>query len=167
MTDDPHRDLVRRETAISIAINVAMSGVVFIAMFGTRGNIPIDGWGGFAADFVPQAGAVSFMGSLIPGLLTRRRVRRGEIPAAVGRDGAPVLEHALLAALFAAAGRDVRDDRCRVARHVHGRRGGRAVRCDEGGGGQGPGEPDRSDRQHECLSPHRPTPTSDDDNRIV
>ena len=104
MTDDPHRDLVRRETAISVAINVAMSGAVFIGMFGTGGSIPVDGWGGFAADFLPQAGAVGLMGSLIPGLLTRRRVRRGEIPAAVGRDGSPVLEHALLAALFAAAG---------------------------------------------------------------
>lgn len=104
MTEDPHRGLVRRETAISVAINVVMSGVVFIAMFGTRGNIPVDGWGGFAVDFVPQAGAVGLMGSLIPGLLIRRRVRRGEIPATVGRGGSPVLEHALLAALFAAAG---------------------------------------------------------------
>jgi len=104
VTEDPHRGLVQRETAISVAINVVMSGVVFIAMFGTRGNIPVDGWGGFAVDFVPQAGAVGLMGSLIPGLLIRRRVRRGEIPAAVGRGGSPVLEHALLAALFAAAG---------------------------------------------------------------
>ena len=104
MTEDPHRGIVRRETAISVAINVAMSGVVFVAMFGTHGNIPVDGWGGFAVDFVPQAGAVGLMGSLIPGLLTRRRVRRGEIPAAIGRGGAPVVEHALLAALFAAAG---------------------------------------------------------------
>jgi len=98
-----HRALILRETAISVAINIVLSGVFFLALFGYGSRVPVRGWGNLAADSLPQAFAIGLMGSLVPGLLTRHRVRRGTI-APVARSAAlPVPARALLAAGVAAA----------------------------------------------------------------
>lgn len=103
MSGDAHRALVRRETAVSVAINVVLSGLFFAALFGLHGPVAVAGLGGLAADCVPQAFAIGLMGSLVPGLLTRRRLARGEVAAMPGERTLAVPVRALLAAVIAAA----------------------------------------------------------------
>jgi hypothetical protein len=85
--------IVRRETAISVAINVVLSIGFFVALFGLAGPAaPV----ALARDFVPQAFMVALMGTLVPGLLVRAKVG-GAVGAVVLR----ALGFAIGAALIA------------------------------------------------------------------
>lgn len=70
--------LIVRESTISVAINMALSGVFFVAFFGTRGPHPATS---MAADFVPQSFMVALMATLIPALLVGRK--RGARPGPI------------------------------------------------------------------------------------
>lgn len=63
--------LIRRETAISVAINIGLSIAFYVALFGLA--VPAAPLA-LGRDFVPQAFMVTLMGTLVPGLLTRRKV---------------------------------------------------------------------------------------------
>ena len=76
---------VRRETAISIVINMAIGAGFFLVLFRGTDPVPVWGAGRFAADFLPQGFMIGLMGSLVPSLLARRQVARGAlapVPAA-------------------------------------------------------------------------------------
>ncbi len=101
-----HRKYLTAETLISMLINIALSLVAAWLVFGRRDAVPMAGPGGFAFDFLPQTFMVSFMSTLVPTLLTRKRVASGQVAA---WPGAPVklprnvLLRALLVAVLAAA----------------------------------------------------------------
>lgn len=68
------------ETAISIAVNAAISAGFAWLVFGGRAGIGLWGADGLALDFVPQTFMISLMSVLVPTVLTRRRVRSGALP---------------------------------------------------------------------------------------
>jgi hypothetical protein len=91
------------ETAISIVINVLISALFMVAVFGRASGIDLWGPHGLALDFVPQTFMISAMSILVPTLLTRRRVRAGILTRRASP--APILPHlmvriVLLALLF-------------------------------------------------------------------
>ena len=81
-----------RETVISVAINMILSALFFVLVFGRHGPVPLAAIG---PDLIPQALMVTLMGSLVPGLLTARRHGVG------GRSGA-IIGRSLVAAAIAA-----------------------------------------------------------------
>lgn len=74
MTNNASR-AIRRETIISIVINVLISAFFFMLFFGLQAPAPVRGLGGYAFDFLPQSFMVALMGSLVPGLLTASRAK--------------------------------------------------------------------------------------------
>jgi hypothetical protein len=70
---------IRRETAVSMAINTVLSGVFFLVAFGFVNPVPVWGVGHFVFDFWVQAFAVAFMGTLVPCALSRRALRSGRV----------------------------------------------------------------------------------------
>ena len=82
MTDAAIRRHLYRETAISIAINMVLSAVFFLAVFGRTDPVPVWRGMGLAADMVPQSFMVGLMGALVPSLLTRKRIAAGLLPGA-------------------------------------------------------------------------------------
>lgn len=80
-------DILLRETLISMVINGALSLIFFLIMFDVRAVVPLNLLG---PDFLPQSFMVSLMGSLVPGLLMRKRY---------GGAARPVIRRALLFAL--------------------------------------------------------------------
>lgn len=93
---------IRRETAISIVISMAISAGFFLMLFGLTDQVPIQGFRGYAVDFLPQTFMVGLMGALVPSLLTRKRVARGTIATIEAPSrwpGAIVPRSALLALL--------------------------------------------------------------------
>lgn len=80
-------NILLRETMISMVINGAFSLLFFLIMFDFRGVVPLNLLG---PDFLPQSFMVSLMGSLVPGLLIRKRY---------GGAARPVIRRALLFAL--------------------------------------------------------------------
>jgi hypothetical protein len=73
-------------------------------VFGGRTFIEAAGPRGFAVDFLPQTFMVTFMSTLIPTWLTRRRVRAGliqKLPAPVSRLPRSLILRALAFALVA------------------------------------------------------------------
>ncbi|MEC3911828.1 hypothetical protein U5A82_15530 [Sphingobium sp. CR2-8] len=74
-----HGVSIRREAAISIVINGALSLAFFLGVFGTQPR-PLT-WGlpdRLALDFVPQSIAVALMSALVPALIARRKL--GNLP---------------------------------------------------------------------------------------
>jgi hypothetical protein len=65
------------ETAISIIINVIISALFMVAIFGRTPLIDLWGPHGLAFDFIPQTFMITAMSVLVPTLLTRKRIRRG------------------------------------------------------------------------------------------
>lgn len=66
---------VRREAAISLLINGALSFAFFAATFGLASRLLH--WGApdsLALDFIPQSAAVALMSALVPSLVARRHV---------------------------------------------------------------------------------------------
>lgn len=68
-----HERIIRRETAISVIINIAISAAMFALVFGFAGPAAVRGLRGFAFDFLPQAFMVALMGSLVPALVIASR----------------------------------------------------------------------------------------------
>jgi len=97
------RRIVARETAISIAINVAISAGMFVALFGLAGPAPVAGLGGYAADFVPQAFMIALMGSLVPGLIIAGKHRSHARLAFLGARGWRAIAVRSVTAALAAA----------------------------------------------------------------
>jgi hypothetical protein len=69
------------ETLISIVINMLFSLAFATLIFG--GQAKVEWWGarGAVVDFIPQAFMVALMGSLVPSLITARRIRTGTLAA--------------------------------------------------------------------------------------
>ena len=76
---DAHRRYVNRETAVSVVINAVLSLLACWIVFGRQGLGAPDARA-FAFDFLPQAFILSAMSTLLPGLVTRARVRAGAVP---------------------------------------------------------------------------------------
>lgn len=94
---------VRRETLVSICINVALSFAFFLLVFGTADRVPVAGRNGLAVDFIPQSFMIALMSTLVPGALTVRRVRAGTLPRSTAASRLPtgLLARALLVAVLA------------------------------------------------------------------
>ncbi|MDB5669620.1 MAG: hypothetical protein JWO25_579 [Alphaproteobacteria bacterium] len=95
---------VRRETLISIAINAALSALFCVLVFHGRSLIaPRE----IVFDALPQSFMIALMTTIVPTLLTRRRLRSGSLerirsgPALLPRN---LLGRALVVAALAAAG---------------------------------------------------------------
>jgi len=67
---------ILRETLVSAAINGVISALFFFAVFGTGAPVPVSEQG-FAADFLPQSGAVTLMACVVPGMIARRAQKTG------------------------------------------------------------------------------------------
>lgn len=76
---------IGQQTAISIAINMALSALFFLFLFGGQEFVPVWGVRGLAADFVPQSFMITLMSVLMPGLATERKLRAAQLaPFAYG-----------------------------------------------------------------------------------
>jgi hypothetical protein len=73
------RAYIRRETAISAAINVGISMIFFLALFRQFVSVPVWGGHGLIADCLPQGFMVGLMSVLPPGFITRARIRRSKM----------------------------------------------------------------------------------------
>jgi hypothetical protein len=93
-----HRQYLAIEASIGSAISAALSLAFCFLVFGGQQPVPVGGLGGLIVDALPQSFMVALMSSLVPTLLTRRRVRAGVIPGREGRRGLPA--QALLRALM-------------------------------------------------------------------
>lgn len=95
---------IRRETAVSTAINVALSAAFFVAVFGTGGKVPVWGMGGYVFDFGPQGFMIGLMATLVPGLMVRKALWQGKVPVIQGASRLPaaVLPRAVLCGVFGA-----------------------------------------------------------------
>jgi hypothetical protein len=95
---------IRRETAISVAINTVLSVLFYALVFGRQDTVPVWGIGYWVFDFAPQSFMIALMSIAVPGALTAARLRAGVLvaldrPTRLPRS-LPVL--ALLVALAAA-----------------------------------------------------------------
>jgi hypothetical protein len=96
-----HRKYLLIETLISVIVNSLLSLFFAWVVFGKRENVDLWGPGGFAIDFLPQSFMVALMSTLVPGLLTRRRLRAGKVAPLKGL-GLPMPRNLLLRALLMA-----------------------------------------------------------------
>lgn len=72
---------IRRETAISVAINTVLSVLFYALVFGRQDPVPVWGIGYWVSDFAPQSFMIALMSIAVPGALTARRLRAGtQIP---------------------------------------------------------------------------------------
>ena len=94
---------VRRETLVSVAVNAALSAIFAFLVFGGSAAVAT---GDLVADAVPQSFMIALMTTIVPTLVTRRRLRAGTV-GALARPGsrlpANLALRALLVALLAAA----------------------------------------------------------------
>lgn len=97
----PHGRYIAVETAISAVINAALSLLAAWLVFGGRTSLDAAGPQGFAMDFLPQTFMVTFMSTLVPTWLTRRRVQAGQLEKLPER-AAPLPRNPLLRALLVA-----------------------------------------------------------------
>ena len=94
---------VRTETLISALINGVLSVIFFFLVFGSEDRIA---WRDLALDSLPQSFAIAFMGTLVPTLLTRKRLRTGAVQPLDNGSSRPsrnVFLRALLVAAVVAA----------------------------------------------------------------
>lgn len=82
-----HARYIARETAVSVAINTALSLVFFLIIFGRAGAVPVWGPGSYVFDFAPQGFVIALMATLVPGLLLRKALARGDLEPASGAPG--------------------------------------------------------------------------------
>lgn len=75
--DSEHRKYLARETLASAVINALLSAAVCWLVFGRGGAGSVDEAKVLAMDFLPQAFVLSVMSVLVPGLVTRRRLKLG------------------------------------------------------------------------------------------
>ena len=98
---------IRRQTALSIVINVALSALFFLLIFGRNEVVSVWGLRGYAADFVPQSFMIALMSVLMPGLATEKKRRSGLLECLPRGTRLPdnlPLRALILAALSAVAG---------------------------------------------------------------
>ncbi|EQB12187.1 hypothetical protein [Sphingobium lactosutens] len=93
---------IARETVVSAVISGAISAAFFFGLFGLDGVVPVRGWTGFAADFVPQSAPVALMACLVPALMARRAIRSGRLGASLRHTGMGLVRLALACAVLAA-----------------------------------------------------------------
>lgn len=96
---NPPSAFVRKQTAISICITMAISTGFFLAVF--RMGTPVHVWQPdyLALDFLPQSIIASFMAGLMPALQTRAAILRGDVVATAPATRTIALRALLLALL--------------------------------------------------------------------
>jgi uncharacterized membrane protein len=94
---------VRRETVISVVINVALSGFFFLLVFGRTDPVPVWGLGQYAFAFVLQSLMIALVSTVVPGILSiqRRKARLVERVESPPRLPRKLLLRALLIAFLA------------------------------------------------------------------
>lgn len=95
------RRYIVRETMISFLANGLVNSFVVWVVFDSKSEVSLFGFGGMAMDFVPQLGAITLVGSLIPALLTRCRLGKGKISQkflTVAIEPAAILRNSVVAA---------------------------------------------------------------------
>lgn len=80
---------LRRETGVGVIIASVLTVLLFFVVFGGRATIPTWGPGGWVFDFVPQSFMIALMGTLVLGILTRRKLRAGVVAALPGTTRLP------------------------------------------------------------------------------
>jgi hypothetical protein len=80
---------IRQETTVGVVINALLSALFFWLVFGPVPIVPVPGIGAFAFDFLPQGFMIGLMATLVPGALTRRKLRAGGIAALHGTTRLP------------------------------------------------------------------------------
>ena len=102
-----HQSYIRKETLVSMMINGVLSAVFFLLVFGMAASVPAWGVGNWVFDFLPQSFMITLMSTLVPGALTAKRLKSGEIQAGTHVSHLPrslLLRALLLAALAAVIG---------------------------------------------------------------
>lgn len=74
-----HDAYIRRETLVSMVINGALSALFFVLVFGMAPTVGLWGMGNWVFDFLPQSFMVTVMSTLVPGALTAKRLKQGEL----------------------------------------------------------------------------------------
>ncbi len=72
--------LILRETGISIVINMVLSILFFVAVFGQSAPVEVAALG---PDFLPQSFMIALMSSLVPSLLQRKKARAAARPIVI------------------------------------------------------------------------------------
>lgn len=70
---------IRRETGVSIVINSVLSLLFFFLVFGMDDPIPVWGMGQWVFDFLPQSFMIALMSTLVPGYLTAKKLKAGQL----------------------------------------------------------------------------------------
>lgn len=96
------RRYIRVETVIAAVINAVLSLIFVWLVFGGRLRVPAFGTDGLVLDAVPQTLMVTLMSALVPGLLTRKRLRAGTVEGAAPPTVAAVVLRAVGVAALAA-----------------------------------------------------------------
>lgn len=73
------RRYVATEALIGATISALLSIGFVLLLFGRSSFVPVTGAGGLILDGVPQGFAIALMATLVPTLLTRRRLARGTV----------------------------------------------------------------------------------------
>ena len=94
------RGYLRKETAVAVAINAGFSALFAWLVFGGRAATAQE----VALDALPQSFAIALMTTLVPTLITRRRLRAGAVAPLAPAKGWPrnLLLRALLVGALAA-----------------------------------------------------------------
>lgn len=74
-----HADYIRKETAISMAINGTLSAAFFLLVFEWGSPVPLWGVGNWVFDFLPQSFMIALMATLVPGAIADRKLRSGKL----------------------------------------------------------------------------------------
>lgn len=100
-----HAEYVRKETILSMAINGVLSAGFFLLVFGRASPVPLWGVGNWTFDFLPQSFMIALMSTLVPGAITRKRLRDGVLKPSGIRPRLPssLIARALVLGVGAAA----------------------------------------------------------------
>ena len=77
------------ETAVSMAINAAISVGFAWLVFHGHDHVPSSGPGGLVRDAAPQTFMITLMSTLVPSLITRKRMHSGHLDAWLRRQPGP------------------------------------------------------------------------------
>lgn len=72
-------NLIKRETLVSIVINVVISLAFFWLVFADTDPIPVWGVGNYVFDLIPQTFMITLMSVLVPGTIVARKLRAGNV----------------------------------------------------------------------------------------
>ncbi|MDE1914836.1 MAG: hypothetical protein KGJ57_00380 [Sphingomonadales bacterium] len=89
MSHNDTQAYIRRETRLSVLINMVFSLVFFLLVFGIGHPVPVWGMGHLAFDTLPQSAAIAAMSTLVPGFIARSKTRRGLLPRLAGSSRLP------------------------------------------------------------------------------